>query len=153
MPKLFELEGPVPRHVGELPDAAVNYMAQQVRVEAAELASYDWSGGTIKYHRAQIREAYGFREATRSDEDHLAAWLSEDACSVELSEGRLREALLARCRAEHIEPPGRLERILAAAGAAFDKRFCAQVVARLSSASKDAGRRSSATAPMERWRS
>ena len=77
-----------------------------------------------------------FGRPTRSDEDHLAAWLSEEVCSVELSEGRLREALLARCRAEHIEPPGRLERILAAAGAAFDKRFCAQVVARLSAESQ-----------------
>lgn len=53
-------------------------------------------------------------------------------CPVELSEDRLREALLARCRAERIEPPGRLDRILAAAAAAFDKGFCAEVVARLS---------------------
>ncbi len=130
--KFFELEGRFPRHIGELPEPAVGYMAQQLGVEAADLASYDWSGRTIKYHRAQIREAYGFREATRGDEEHLAAWLNEEVCPVELSEARLREALLARCRAERIEPPGRLERILAAAGSAFDKRFCAQVVARLS---------------------
>ncbi|MGH9021935.1 MAG: Tn3 family transposase, partial [Acidimicrobiia bacterium] len=130
--KFFELEGRFPRHVGELPEGAVKYMAQQVKVDAAALASYDWSGRTIKYHRAQIREAFGFSEATRADEEHLAAWLSEEVCPVELSEGRLREALVARCRAQRIEPPGRLERVLAAASAAFDKRFCAQVVARLS---------------------
>ncbi|MEX0657869.1 MAG: DUF4158 domain-containing protein [Egibacteraceae bacterium] len=105
--KFFELEGRFPRHVGELPEAAVSYMAQQVRVDVCEFASYDWSGRTIKYHRAQIREAYGFGEATGNDEDHLAAWLSEEVCPVELSQDRLREALLARCRAEHIEPPGR----------------------------------------------
>lgn len=130
--KFFELEGRFPRHVGELPEAAVKYVSQQVRIDAAELASYDWSGRTIKYHRAQIRDAYGFREATRADEEHLAAWLSDEVCPVELSDARLREALLARCRAQRIEPPGRQERVLAAANAAFDKRFCAQVVARLS---------------------
>jgi hypothetical protein len=102
MLKFFELEGRFPRHAGELPEAAVKYMAQQVKVHAANLASYDWSGRTIKYHRAQIREAYGFREATRADEDHLVAWLSEEVCPVELSEDRLREALLAR--------PGRAHR-------------------------------------------
>ncbi|MGH9224012.1 MAG: DUF4158 domain-containing protein [Acidimicrobiales bacterium] len=113
--KFFELEGRFPRHVGELPEAAVKYVAQQVDVDAADLASYNWSGRAIKYHRAQIRQAYGFREATRSDEDHLDAWLSEEVCPVEFSEARLREALLARCRAERFEPPWRLERILAAA--------------------------------------
>lgn len=110
----------------------MKYMAQQVKVDAGDLVAYDWSGRTIKYHRAQIREAHGFREATRADEDHLAAWLSEEVCPVEPSEDRLREALLARCRAERIEPPGRLDRVLAAAGAAFDKRFCTEVVVRLS---------------------
>jgi hypothetical protein len=58
MLRFFELEGRFPRHAGELPEAAVKYMAQQVKVDAANLASYDWSGRTIKYHRAQIREAY-----------------------------------------------------------------------------------------------
>jgi len=128
--KFFDLEGRFPRHAGELPDVAVKYMAQQVKVDVVDLAAY-WSSRTIKYHRAQIREAYGFREATRADEDQVAAWLSEEVCPVELSEDRLREALLARCRAERIEPPGRLDRILAAAAAAFDRRFCTDVVARL----------------------
>ncbi len=54
----------------------MSYVAQQLGVDAANLSSYDWSGRTIKYHRAQIWEAYGFREATRSDEEHLAAWLN-----------------------------------------------------------------------------
>ncbi len=72
---------------------------------AGQFAGYDWSGRAIKYHRAQIRKALGFREATVGDEDKLAGWLAEQVCPVELSEDRLREALLARCRAEHIEPP------------------------------------------------
>lgn len=125
--KFFELEGRFPHHVGELPESAVSYVAQQVGVDPAELAAYDWSGRAIEYHRAQIRDPYGFREATRADEERFAAWLGEEVCAVELSEGRLGDALLARGRAERTEPPGRQERILGAASAAFDKRFCAQV--------------------------
>lgn len=28
---------------------------------------YDWDGGSIKYHRAQIRDYMGFRECTLKD--------------------------------------------------------------------------------------
>ena len=42
--KFFELERRFPRHVGELPEPAVSYMAQQLGVDAAELSPYDSSG-------------------------------------------------------------------------------------------------------------
>ncbi|WP_067817657.1 DUF4158 domain-containing protein [Actinomadura kijaniata] len=60
--KFFEQEGRFPRHVGELPKAAVDYVAGQVKVDAALLAEYDWSGRSIERHRAQVRQALGFRE-------------------------------------------------------------------------------------------
>ena len=75
--KFFELDGRFSRYVGELPEPAVSYMAQQLGANAADLSFYDWSGRNIKYHRAQIREAYGFREATHSPvlrRVHRAAW-------------------------------------------------------------------------------
>src|SRR6266487_2637636 len=58
------LEGRFPRHVGELPRQAVDYLAQQLRVAPDLFASYAWSGRTIEYHRAQARAALGLREAT-----------------------------------------------------------------------------------------
>ncbi len=102
----FELEGRFPRHGGEVPRAAIDYLAGQVKVDPAAFGAYDWSGRSIKGHRAQIRRALGFRECTVGDEDKLAGWLAEEVCPVELGEERLREALLARCRAERLEPPG-----------------------------------------------
>ncbi|MGH3905118.1 MAG: DUF4158 domain-containing protein [Pseudonocardiaceae bacterium] len=90
--KYFELEARFPRHAGEVPRAAVDYVAHQVKVPPEQFAGYDWSGRAIKYHRSQIRKALGFREATVGDEDKLAAWLAEHVCPVELSEDRLREA-------------------------------------------------------------
>jgi TnpA family transposase len=130
--KFFEIDARFPRYAGDVPPAAVAYVAGQVKVPAEAFAAYDWSGRTVKYHRAQIRTALGFRETSREDEDRLTNWLAEEICPVELSEERRREALLIRCRADRIEPPGRIERILGAAQATFEQRFCQQTVARLS---------------------
>jgi hypothetical protein len=136
MLKFFEMEGRFPRHAGELPRAALDYVAAQVKVRAEAFGEYQWSGRTIEYHRAQIRKALGFREVTVGDEDQLAGWLAEEVCPVEVGEDRLREAVVVRCRAERIEPPapGRIERILGAAGAAFEQRLTAMVISRLSEA-------------------
>jgi hypothetical protein len=40
--KYFELEARFPRHAGDVPRAAVDYIAQQVSVDPAEFARYDW---------------------------------------------------------------------------------------------------------------
>ena len=130
--KFFELEARFPRSAEEVPPPAVDYVAEQVKVAPGEFAAYDWSGRSIKYHRAQVRDAFGFREATRGDEDGFAGWLAEEVRPVELNDERVRDALLARCRAERIEPPGRTDRIVGAARAAFEQHFCARTVSRLS---------------------
>ena len=132
--KFFELEARFPRHAGEIPPAAVEYVASQVKTAAGMLARYRFLGRTFEYHRAQIRRAFGFRETTGEDEKTLARWLAEEVCPIELREERLREALLARCRAEKIEPPGpsRLGRVMGSAKAAAEQDFCAGTVARLS---------------------
>ena len=106
MLKFFEIEARFPRNADELPTPAVVYIAEQVKVDPSEFLRYRWSGRTIEYHRSQIREAFGFREFTRADEDKLADWLSVEVCPVELRDEQLREALLVRCRAERVEPPG-----------------------------------------------
>jgi len=130
--KFFEHEARFPEHVGEFPHTVVEYVASQVGVDPSEFGSYDWSARTIRYHRARIREHFGFREATRADEGRFSVWLAEEVCPVELDEERVREALLARCRAEKIEPPGRVHRIVGAARVEFERRFCERTVSRLS---------------------
>jgi hypothetical protein len=118
-----------------VPPSVVAYVAEQIKVDAVELEAYRWVGGTIEYHRAQVRDAFGFREFTRGDEDKLAGWLAEEVCPVELRDEQLREALLVRCRverAERAEPPGRIERIIGSTRSMFEQRFCERTVARLS---------------------
>jgi hypothetical protein len=132
--KFFELEARFPRHAGEVPKDAIDYMAQQVKVEPGLFAQYAWSGRTIEYHRAQVRKALGFREPSVEDEARLGSWLAAEVCLSELGEERQREALLSRCREERLEPPGpsRLDRVLATGRAAAEQRFCAQTVERMS---------------------
>lgn len=136
--KFFELEARFPRHAGEIPRAAVEYVASQVKIEPADvLGGYKFSDRTFEYHRSQIRNALGFREATVADEDDLARWLAEEVCPVELREEQLREALLARCRAERIEPPSpsRTGRILGSSRAVAEQQFCETTVSQLSNES------------------
>jgi hypothetical protein len=84
--KFFEIEARFPRDRSELPAAAVAFVADQVGVPAGELGAYDWAGRSIKYHRAQVRDAFGFRESTVADEQRWAAWLQDGLCPSSLAQ-------------------------------------------------------------------
>jgi uncharacterized protein DUF4158 len=116
MLKYFELEARFPRRE-DIPRAAVEFMAGQVKMDAALFAFYDFTSRTAVNHRTQIREYHKFEEPTVGDEDKLVVWLASDICPTEISRDRLRTALLTRCREVKIEPPtpGRIERLLGAA--------------------------------------
>jgi TnpA family transposase len=127
MLKFFDVDARFPRHAGEVPRAAVDYVARQVGVEPALFAKYVFVGRTIEYHRAEIRREMGFRECTVADEDALAVWMAAEVCAVELTDER---------QAQRIEPPGpsRVERVLGTARAAFEQQFTALVASRLPAA-------------------
>ncbi len=113
--KFFELEGRFPQSVEDVPQAAVEYVAGLVKVPASDFAGYSLTGRTAEYHRAADPRGAGLPSSTRADEDRLIGWLAQEVCPVELVEDRLREAVLVQCRAERIEPPGRIDRIIASA--------------------------------------
>ncbi|MFG2693221.1 hypothetical protein [Kitasatospora sp. NPDC048407] len=54
---------------------------------------------------------------------------TREVCPVARVEDQLREVLLVQCRADRIEPPGRIDRIIASARA--EKAFCPRTVERL----------------------
>lgn len=133
MLRFYTERGRFPRGRSEIPDAAVEYVARQVGVERTEIAFYEWSGRTNRFHRNQIRGALGFRECTVADADAVVAWLVEHVTQVERSPDPVREHLLARCRAEHIEPPtvGRVDRMARSALHRGEELLFARVTARL----------------------
>ncbi|MFF1783725.1 DUF4158 domain-containing protein [Streptomyces virginiae] len=90
MLKYFELEGRFPQFLEEFPPAAVDYVADVIKVPAEDLAKYDLSSRSAKGHRTQIREALGFRPATRADEERLTGRPSGQSRGVRHKAGRVR---------------------------------------------------------------
>jgi TnpA family transposase len=115
--KYLPWKGRFPRGRAELADNAVEHVARQVGVAPQELGFYDWSGRQSKRHRVEVRGALGFRECGVTDADKLTSWLAEHVAEAERHPERVLAELLARCRAERIEPPtpARLKRIVASA--------------------------------------
>ncbi|MER6103727.1 Tn3 family transposase [Streptomyces sp. NPDC001832] len=64
------------RYWAELPGEAVEFVARQVQVPASEMGFYDWTGRTVEYHRAQIREHLGFRECSVADAEKLTVFVA-----------------------------------------------------------------------------
>lgn len=52
--KFFEIEARFPRSTTEFPSDAVGYVAEQVKIDSAELDRYDWGSRAIERHRMQI---------------------------------------------------------------------------------------------------
>lgn len=134
--KYFEIEGRFPQYAAEVPDPAIAYLAEQVKVDPALFTKYDFASRAATYHRTQIRQALGFRECSEQDQDRLADWLAREVCPAELRRDRLREAVTARCRAMRVEPPtpGQIARLVGSAVDRFEESFCRTIEARLDAA-------------------
>ncbi|WP_103382797.1 Tn3 family transposase [Pseudonocardia dioxanivorans] len=132
--KFFVRAGRFPSGRSELGDEVVEFVAGQVGVSGSELGFYDWSGRTIKAHRAEVRRVLGFRECSVEDAEKFTDWLTADVAQAERRPELVREALLGRCRDERVEPPAaaRIERIVAAALHRAEETLFSRIAARLS---------------------
>jgi len=133
MLKFVGWKGRFPRGLFELPDDAVEHLALQAKVAAAQIGAYDFTGRQIKNHRREIRAHTGFRICTVRDGEQLAGWLAAHIAQDERRAEHVRAMLLARCKDERIEPPTpeRAGRIVDSAIRQADAILVATVVARL----------------------
>src|SRR2546421_9411031 len=131
--KFFRQEGRFPQHKNEIPGMVITFVATQVGVDASVYLQYAWQGRTIEYHRAQIREALGFREASVADAEEVAAWLVEQVLSREHHEERLRDTAYQRYRALQLEAPTphRITRVIRSARHTFEQQLYETTMARL----------------------
>ena len=115
--KFFQLESRFPEDAGEIPSEAIRHLALDVGIPAGAWRDCRWESRTIKYHRAEIREWLGFREATVVDAEALETWLSDGILNQEHRPDRLRDAVVSLCRRLCIEPPAaeQIRRLVAAA--------------------------------------
>ena len=139
--KSFQLDGRFPLAPHEVPTSVVAFIAAQLNIDPQRYAQYEWRGRASEEHRAQIRALLQVRQATVDDATALSEWLAEQLLHTHSRDlNRLRAAAYTRCRALSIEPPSaqRLDRILKSAVAAYEERFCASIVGRLSATTRHA---------------
>ena len=136
--KFFQYEGRFPQQRNEIPPTIIAHVAKQTTVPAAHVLQYNWRSRAIKYHRAQIREVVGFREATVQDTNELTAWLLTTVVPNEQRSDALQAAFYQRCRELHIEPPTpkRINRAIASALHSYETQFFATTMAQLSSVAR-----------------
>lgn len=131
----FRDHGRFPRGPSDLETVDVAAVARQIEVTVPVNTGVLLAERTAKRLRTEIRERFGFREATVADAEMLTDWLRDHVAGE--AGGQIEpliERLEARCRELAIEPPrsDRVERIARAALRAHEECFHAGIYARLS---------------------
>jgi hypothetical protein len=130
----FRERGRFPRGEGEIEAQGIAALSKQLDVPAPIDGEAFLTGRTAERLRAEIRERFGFREASVADADMLTDWLRDHvAGEVGGDIEPMIERLEARCRELAIEPPTseRMERIARSALRAHEDRFHNSVFERL----------------------
>ena len=133
--KYFQQEARFPASTLTIDPAVVALIAEQLAIEPKLRAL---TGRTLERVRAEIRRFYGYREASVQDAKQLTIWLRDSTAAHTRNFDQLIGALENECRNRSLEPPtvDRLERIARSAVRAYEERFYARTLARLSPLSR-----------------
>lgn len=131
--KYFQLEAAFPPAQTDVPAAPVAYLAKQLKVASRSWSEYDWQSRAVTYHRKQIREKFGFREATLLDEEAAVNWLAAEILPHEINEERTLAELRYYFREWKVEPPTaeQMNRLARSAASRFEDAFADQIYHRL----------------------
>jgi TnpA family transposase len=132
--KHFQLMARFPESATEIPAAAITYIASQLEVDPSLYSQYDWQGRSIKNHRAEIRDLFGFRTATSADLEEVCQWLIAVILVNEQRFEALLEEAYQKFRSLHIEPPTtrQMERTVRSSIHQYETNFCHQTYSQLS---------------------
>jgi len=138
--KFFQKEARFPAYKNEVTGQVITYLATQAQVAPDAYVQYNWQGRSIKEHRAQIREALGFREATVAHAEEMTVWLVEQVLPQEHQDERLHERVYQQYRNLKIEAPApaRITRQIHSARRTFEQQFYETVCAKLPDSAKAA---------------
>ena len=131
--KFLTWRGRFPKMRLELPPDAVEHVAKQVGVAAAELGFYDFTSRAAKRHRSELRDLTGWHECTTTDQVKLASQLVDVIWHDERREDQVRAELMRQMREDLIEPPtaAQINTVIRSALHQADERAIAEVAARL----------------------
>lgn len=132
--KFFQLEGKFPRHRGEVPQTAVDYLARQLKLSPGVYQKYEWGGRVTARHRVAVRSFLGFQEGTKADVEVVSLWLQKHVLPQTQRLDALKDAVYRRYRTLKIEPPtsGRVERLARSALRQYTEQFCEAIAGKLS---------------------
>lgn len=132
--KYFQLMARFPDSQKEIPETVITYIASQLKADSSLYSQYNWQGRSIKNHRAEIRDLFGFRIATISDSEEMSNWLIAFILANEQRFEVLLEQSYQRFRSLQIEPPTtkQIERLVRSAIHQYETSFCHQTYAQLS---------------------
>lgn len=130
--KTYQRNGRFPAPTTVVDREVVAHLARQLDLGAQTIGTLQ--GRTLERVRADIRAYCQLREATVEDADALTAWLSDHAVANTRNTEALSDALETECRRRGIEPPAldRIDRMIRSAVHAYEERFFARTLARLS---------------------
>nr|WP_243109320.1 DUF4158 domain-containing protein [Anaerophilus nitritogenes] len=123
--KFFQQEARFPNHKNEIPKIVISYIAKQLDLKNTLFDEYDWRGRSIKYHRAQIRDFFGFKETTNKDIEAITNWLIKQILYHDAEYEHLKVSAYARFRELQLEPPtiDRIDRMIKSAIYAYENQF------------------------------
>ena len=132
--KYFQIMARFPDSSAEIPKTVITYIASQLKADPSLYSQYNWQGRSIKNHRAEIRELFGFRTATMSDSEEISDWLIACILPNEQRFEPLEEQTYQRFRLLQIEPPTskQVERLIRSAISQHESNFCHQTFFKLS---------------------
>lgn len=132
--KYFQLEARFPHSSTEISEIIVRYIASQLKIDSSLYSQYNWQGRSIKNHRAEIRQLFGFHTVTISESEKISHWLIEKILPHELRFEALLEHTYQRFRELQIEPPTskQVERLVKSAIHQHETLFCHQTYSQLS---------------------
>ncbi|MCP4360162.1 MAG: Tn3 family transposase [Chloroflexi bacterium] len=137
--KCFQIQARFPSQQTDVPQAAIEFVARQLKLSSAHFMSYSWQGRTIKRHRTIIRTFLGFREGNVADAEVVITWLCQEWLPHEPHQEALLSAIYQYYRNHRIEPPtkGRMTRIMNSAIRQYGDQFCETLMNRLSLSTKE----------------
>ncbi|BAT56791.1 transposase Tn3 family protein (plasmid) [Nostoc sp. NIES-3756] len=132
--KYFQIMARFPDSSAEIPETVITYIASQLKSDPSLYSQYNWQGRSIKNHRAEIRDLFGFRTATTSDSEEISDWLIAFILPNEQRFEPLEEQTYQRFRLLQIEPPTskQIERLIRSAISQYETNFCHHTFSKLS---------------------
>ena len=132
--KFYAWRGRFVENPRDVPDEAIEFVAQQIGANTADFLAVDWPKRTGRRHREDIRGYLGVRKMTPSDVAELSSWLEGKVCPVGEGLPAMTVQIYAWCRDRALKSPtaDKVDRLARAARHRFEDAFFLRLFGALS---------------------